>query len=423
MIKLNIFKNSETEKYQCPVSLKDFTDSTKIVAIRTTGNVYSSKVVDELNKKQKNWYDLITGKKFKAKDIIVLQDPLMIKHRIIDNFLWRKEGKNLEKIEDDDEEKLQSIDMPGLGKRALEQAGMLDLKDSVIKKLKNYSLENGSKKKIDKEKLNPDDVLTVKEFIEERKILKDWRHEMQSTGKVAASVTSSYISVKLNEEKRILTDAEMLQKIWIRVKSHHIKTYLQIKTNLGILNCVLYSHQAARTCFSFLDMVYSKKLDGLRFGKLVQGTIVQVGNKGRNLRFDTVDKSEKLKHDQGGLLTIESSGKVETLGVTLSRSTQLNYNYSVFGKIVGGFDIIKSVSDVGNADPVEEGMEESGQEEHEMKADFRIEGIEVFSDAFQEACRGIRRELLGITKKMQKDKEDEIKKEKRRNTLNKILML
>lgn len=390
--------------------MKDFTDSTKIAAISTTGNVFSYKVIEELNKKQKNWMDLLTGKKFKSRDIIILQDPLNLRERIIDNFFWRREGLDLEKEEIEEDDHLLDIDMPGLGKRALEKAENSILDENVIKKLKKNP-EIGVK--IDKSKLDPEELLTVSEFLDERKVLKDWRHEMQTTGKMAASVTSSYIDVKFNEEKRVLTDAEMLFYIWNRVKSHHIKTYVQITTNLGILSCVLFSDQTARSCFSFLDLVYRKKLDGLKFEKMIEGTIIQVGKYGKNERFDTVDRSEKLKHDRGGLITIDSSGDLGTLGFTLAKSGQLDYNYSVFGRVVGGFEVIKQLGE----------MKDIESEDGILGVDFRIEGFEVISDAFQEACRGIRRELLGVSKEMLKEKKKEEKEIKRKELLDKILMI
>ena len=83
---------SDTMGFMCPISMKDFTLTTKIVAIKTTGYVYSASVVDELNKKHNNWTDLITGKPFKASDIIVLQDPMAIEGRLINGFDYVKRG-------------------------------------------------------------------------------------------------------------------------------------------------------------------------------------------------------------------------------------------------------------------------------------------------------------------------------------------
>jgi peptidyl-prolyl cis-trans isomerase-like protein 2 len=50
-----------------------FTQFSHIVAIKTTGNVYSYDAIEELNIKPKNWRDLLTGEPFKKEDIIHIQ--------------------------------------------------------------------------------------------------------------------------------------------------------------------------------------------------------------------------------------------------------------------------------------------------------------------------------------------------------------
>ena len=70
-----------------------FTNSTHIVAIATTGNVYSFNAVNELNLKSKNFSDLITGEPFRRSDIITLQDPQnpeQLAKRDINNFTHLK---------------------------------------------------------------------------------------------------------------------------------------------------------------------------------------------------------------------------------------------------------------------------------------------------------------------------------------------
>ena len=54
---------------------KVFTEHTKIVAVRETGNVYCNEAVEELNRKANNFRDLLTDEKFDPKKLIVLQDP------------------------------------------------------------------------------------------------------------------------------------------------------------------------------------------------------------------------------------------------------------------------------------------------------------------------------------------------------------
>ena len=89
LIKLKIHRNKEGQMH-CPMSYKVFNDNMKIVVIAPTGNVYSGKIVDELNKNQKYWFDLLTDTPFKPEEIVILQDPLNIKNKIIDNFYYKK---------------------------------------------------------------------------------------------------------------------------------------------------------------------------------------------------------------------------------------------------------------------------------------------------------------------------------------------
>merc|ERR1712080_470762 len=53
LIKLNFSKNTDDD-YHCPITSKIFNENSRIVAIKTTGNVFSYEAVDELNLKAKN---------------------------------------------------------------------------------------------------------------------------------------------------------------------------------------------------------------------------------------------------------------------------------------------------------------------------------------------------------------------------------
>jgi peptidyl-prolyl cis-trans isomerase-like protein 2 len=65
-----------------------------VVAIKTTGNVYSHDAVSELNIKAKNYTDLLTGEKFSKADIITLHDVQnaeFMASRDINNFVHLQE--------------------------------------------------------------------------------------------------------------------------------------------------------------------------------------------------------------------------------------------------------------------------------------------------------------------------------------------
>lgn len=70
LIRLHFAKNSE-DNYHDPLTFKLFTKHSAIVAIKTSGNVYSKDSVDRLNIKANNWMDLLDNTPFKRSDIIV----------------------------------------------------------------------------------------------------------------------------------------------------------------------------------------------------------------------------------------------------------------------------------------------------------------------------------------------------------------
>ena len=72
LTKLTFHKNGEG-KYHCPVLFKVFNSHSHIVAVKTTGNVYSYEAVKELNMKTKNMKDLLDSTPFTKADLITIQ--------------------------------------------------------------------------------------------------------------------------------------------------------------------------------------------------------------------------------------------------------------------------------------------------------------------------------------------------------------
>lgn len=72
LVSLNFKKNDDGE-FIDPVTFKIFTPSTLIVALKTSGNVFSWETVQKLNIEPKHWRDLVTDDKFSRSDIITIQ--------------------------------------------------------------------------------------------------------------------------------------------------------------------------------------------------------------------------------------------------------------------------------------------------------------------------------------------------------------
>eukprot|EP00892_Ulva_mutabilis_P002464 jgi/Ulvmu1/12218/UM086_0008.1 len=78
LIPLKFHKNA-CDQYECPILKKVFNQFSHIVAIKTSGNVFSFEAVQQFNIKLKSWHDLITDESFTKNDIIHIQQPHNIK--------------------------------------------------------------------------------------------------------------------------------------------------------------------------------------------------------------------------------------------------------------------------------------------------------------------------------------------------------
>ena len=311
-----------------------------------------------------------------------------IQTRIIKNFDYLKEsedGMPFAYRPYDEDEETPNIQLSALGKRIMDK----------VKEKDEVERLGEPKKKVKAKAIDPEEVLSVDDFLAERHERKDWRHERHHTGKMATSVTSTYMKVETVDEKRTLSDMEMMQIIWHEIKTYHYRSYLQIVTNLGEMNITLFSDQTVRTCNSFLDMAYKGIFNGMKFKKLIPGTILLMENAmSRGIKFDTVDRSEKLLHNKPYLLTVDTLGDLNTFGFTVGQSYLLDRTNSVFGEVITGTDILELIDAAG---------ETNGHPHKHLE----IISIRVMEDAYRQTCKKIRRKLLGI------DEEEEKKKAKK----------
>jgi len=97
LIPLHFHTNTQGQ-LQCPVTFKVLGNNTPVCANMSSGHVYCLEAVLELNKKNKNWNDLVTGQPFKWTDIVVIQDPDNIQGREVAKFHFMLSGQQDEVI-------------------------------------------------------------------------------------------------------------------------------------------------------------------------------------------------------------------------------------------------------------------------------------------------------------------------------------
>ncbi|KAH8120456.1 peptidylprolyl isomerase-like protein 2 [Phellopilus nigrolimitatus] len=319
-----------------PISFKPFSEHSHIVAIARTGNVYLAESV-------KGGKDLLNDISFKKEDVITLQNPHALPSASVPS-------------------------MSAVGKKAVDPA-----KNAVAK----AALPAGGVTAVKtKEKL-------------------PWNVSPYSSGQPGASLTSTSVD-PATQTARLVWDEEELMFEAIsnppkgKGKEKDVgkrRAYVRVVTNLGgSLNLELYCEKAPKTCYNFLMLAREGKYDDCIFHRLVPGFMIQTGDPtgtgsggqsywGTPFR-DEHDLKGAAKHDARGVLAMANRG-AGTNGsqfyITFKPSPNLDGKHTVFGKLVGGEDVLDTLERL----PRKEGTERPSKT-------VRITEVVIYQDPFEE---------------------------------------
>jgi peptidyl-prolyl cis-trans isomerase-like 2 len=246
LIKMNFYKNSK-EKYHCPITFKVFNENSHIVCIASSGNVFSFEAIEQLNIKANYFKDLLNDSSFTKKDIITIQDPSNLSKFNLSTFYYVKENLKWEK--DDSANKqdpnyyLKSISVEA--KNALDE-----LKSSTA------ANSEATTSKKSNEVMRKADVVNAATY---------------STGRVAASFTSTVMEIVTKQEPAIIDEDEIR---WSRLLKSGKKGYVCLVTNFGRLNIELFCDQVPQTCENFLKHCANKYYKDTNFHRVVKGFMV-----------------------------------------------------------------------------------------------------------------------------------------------------
>ncbi|XP_071573662.1 RING-type E3 ubiquitin-protein ligase PPIL2 [Temnothorax nylanderi] len=350
LIKLNFYKNPQGE-YQCPVLFKLFTKHSHIVAIKTTGNVFSHEAVEQLNIKTGNWKDLINDQPFTRKDIITIQDPNNAMKFNLSTFHHIKNNIRVE-----DEETVRERNNPNAKLKTVSA----ETKEILAELERDYKPSKNEKDEASTQKA---DKFNAAHY---------------STGAVAAGFTSTIMPAETTHQAAVI--AEDLVR-YERIKK---KGYVRLLTNFGALNLELHCDLVPKTCENFTKHCQNCYYDGTKFHRSIRNFMIQggdptnTGNGGKSIWGKPFEDEFKpnLVHQGRGILSMANSGP-NTNGsqffITFRSCRHLDRKHTVFGKIVGGLDTLNAMErvEVDNKDrPIE---------------DIVIQAVQVFVDPFQEA--------------------------------------
>lgn len=248
LIKLTFYRNANDDVYQCPSLFKPFTKNSHIVAIATTGNVFSYEAVDQLNIKTKNWKDLVDDTPFSRKDIITIQDPSALEKFNISTFHHIRKRLRVET----EEEMLEKKDP-----QARLKTVSAETKDILQQLEKNYVADQQPR----------EEYGTSSEV---KRIADRFNAAHYSTGAVAASFTSTAMVPVYNHEAAVLDDHIVRYE---RVKK---KGYVRLATSHGPLNFELFCDVVPKTCENFLRHCQAGYYDGTVFHRSIRNFMVRI---------------------------------------------------------------------------------------------------------------------------------------------------
>jgi cyclophilin family peptidyl-prolyl cis-trans isomerase len=135
-----------------------------------------------------------------------------------------------------------------------------------------------------------------------------------------------------------------------------------LKTEKGDIVLELYADKAPLAVNSFIYLANQNWFDGVTFHRVIPDFVAQAGDPsgtgfgGPGYLFDN-EISADLKFDQPGIVGMANAGpgtNGSQFFITFAPAPDLDGNYTVFGKVISGLDIAKSLTP---RDPSQQGVE------------------------------------------------------------------
>ncbi|UKK01950.2 peptidyl-prolyl cis-trans isomerase [Theileria orientalis] len=382
------FTKDESGFFQCPLSLKRFTSGSHIVAVRTSGNVYGYSTLKQVASKQSDgsMSDPLSGIKFTKSDLVTIQDPHNTDLRTIANF--KHVNSTYFKAQKSDNE------IKGNHIYSAVMSKMVERPELVDKHAKIFKNDHSGA---------PDRP----------------KHELFTTGSQASSFTSTAVNPSYRVEYRNKTVFEVRLPLYEYVKKRKQKGYVKLTTSDGDLNVMLHADRVPVACDNFLQHCEDGYYDNTEFFRCVPDFMIQGGdptNTGRGgesafytrAQRDGISESvpkyfrdefdNTLFHVGMGVLSMANKGKHTNSSqffITFNTCSHLDNVHTVFGKVVGGLDVLKRWNSLKVDD-----------EERPLKPP-RLLATVVYSNPFEDA-----------RKALDKEREEQLLEERKRTNKN-----
>ena len=268
LIKLHLTKN-EDDEYVDPVTYKVFTDNTHIIALGNTGNVFAYDTVERLNIKAKSWRDLVNDAEFRRADIITLQDPQNVAARDLGGFRYLQDGASTLTPEQA-RSKSEAVNSDALGSAAK----ILKATEAVARARRERTDPNknpalaASKAAVS----GAETPSTHPAQGTSRTKAVPYNAAQHTTGKAAASFTSTGLTPHTSGERALLTDEEYM----LRPRRVKNKGYARMQTSMGDLNIELHTEYAPKAVWNFIQLARKGYYNGVSFHRNIRNFMVRL---------------------------------------------------------------------------------------------------------------------------------------------------
>lgn len=125
-----------------------------------------------------------------------------------------------------------------------------------------------------------------------------------------------------------------------------------LETNKGTIKFKLFENDAPVTAKNFIDLANKGFYNGLKFHRVEPNFVIQGGDpkgngSGGSEKTIPLEVTPKLKHDSAGVVamarTPDPNSASSQFYITLAPASFLDMQYAVFGKVVEGLDVVKSI--------------------------------------------------------------------------------
>ena len=130
-----------------------------------------------------------------------------------------------------------------------------------------------------------------------------------------------------------------------------------VETSMGTIEIELYTTQTPKTVKNFVGLAEQGKYDGLIFHRVIDGFMIQGGDpdgtgRGGESIYGGPFEDEFVKtltHSAPGMLSMANRGpntNTSQFFITLAPTPWLDGKHTIFGKVIGGMDIVEAIGKV-----------------------------------------------------------------------------